>query len=141
MLDAGVRVGLGVDGSASNERGDLFLEVKQALLVARGREGPEALTARQALSLGTRGGAAVLKRDDIGSLEAGKSADIAVWRTDGLEFAGADDPVAALVLAGPHRVDRLLVGGEDVVRDGRLVRADEEQIAQEHRRQAQKFAA
>ena len=140
MLDAGVRVGLGVDGSASNERGDLLLEVKQALLVARGREGPEALTARQALSLGTRGGAAVLTRGDIGSLEAGKSADIAVWRTDGLEFAGSSDPVAALVLAGPHRVERLLVGGEDVVRDGRLVRADEAEIAQEHRRQAEKFA-
>ncbi|HJW66933.1 MAG TPA: 8-oxoguanine deaminase, partial [Gaiellaceae bacterium] len=86
LLDAGVRVGLGVDGSASNERGDLFLEVKQALLVARGRGGPEALTAREALRLGTRGGAQVLKRDDLGSLEPGKSADLAVWRTDGLEL-------------------------------------------------------
>ena len=141
MLDAGVRVGLGVDGSASNERGDLFLEVKQALLVARGRGGPGALTARETLRLGTRGSAAVLKRDDIGSLEPGKSADIAVWRTNGLELSGADDPVAGLVLAGPHRVDRLLVRGEEVVRDGRLVRVDEEQIAQEHRRHAQKFAA
>jgi len=141
MRDAGVRVGLGVDGSASNERGDLFLEVKQALLVARGRNGPEALTAREALALGTRGGATVLRRDDIGSLEPGKSADLAVWRTDGLELGGADDPVAALVFAGPHRVDRLVVGGEDVVRDGRLVRADEEEIAQEHRRHAEKFAS
>ncbi len=141
MLDAGVRVGLGVDGSASNERGDLFLEVKQALLVARGRNGPAALTAREALALGTRGGAAILRRDDIGSLEAGRRADLAVWRTDGLELGGADDPVAGLVLAGPHRVDRLLVGGEDVVREGRLARADEEQIAQEHRRHAEKFAS
>jgi cytosine/adenosine deaminase-related metal-dependent hydrolase len=139
MLDAGVRVGLGVDGSASNERSDLFLEVKQALLVARGRDGPEALTAREALRLGTRGSAAVLRRDDLGSLEPGRCADIAVWRTDGLEFGGADDPVAALVLAGPHRVDRLLVGGEDVVREGLLVKADEQQIAQEQRRQAEKF--
>jgi 8-oxoguanine deaminase len=140
MLDAGVGVGLGVDGSASNERGDLFLEVKQALLVARGAGGPTALTAREALRLGTRGGAHVLGRDDIGSLEHGKCADIAVWRTDGLEFGGADDPVAALVLAGPHRVDRLLVGGEEAVVDGRLARADEDEIAREHRAQAVRFA-
>jgi cytosine/adenosine deaminase-related metal-dependent hydrolase len=140
LLGAGVRVGLGVDGSASNERGDLFLEVKQALLVARGRGGPEALTAREALRLGTRGGAAVLKRDDIGSLEPGKSADLAVWRLDGLELAGADDPVAGLVFSGPHRVDRLVVGGEDVVLEGRLVRGDEDEIAREHRRVAARFA-
>jgi 8-oxoguanine deaminase len=140
LLDANVRVGLGVDGSASNERGDLFLEVKQALLVARGRGGPDALTAREALRLGTRGSAAVLKRDDLGSLEPGKSADLAVWRTDGLELGGAADPVAGLVLSGPHRVERLVVAGEDVVREGRLVRADEAEIAQEHRRVAEKFS-
>ncbi len=140
LLAAGVRVGLGVDGSASNERGDLFLEVKQALLVARGRGGPEALTAREALRLGTRGGAQVLKRDDIGSLEPGKSGDFAVWRLDGLELAGADDPVAGLVFSGPHRVDRLVIGGDDVVREGRLVHGDEEEIAREHRRVAARFA-
>src|SRR5205823_917934 len=104
LLDAGVRVGLGVDGSASNERGDLFFDVKQALLVARGRGGPEALTVREALRLGTRGGANVLGRDDIGSLEPGKRADIAVWSTGGRELARAADPVAGLVLAPPHRV-------------------------------------
>jgi cytosine/adenosine deaminase-related metal-dependent hydrolase len=140
LLAAGVRVGLGVDGSASNERGDLFLEVKQALLVARGRGGPEALTAREALRLGTRGGAQVLKRDDIGSLEPGKCADLAVWRLDGLELAGADDPVAGLIFSGPHRVDRLVIAGDDVVREGRLVRGDEEEIAREHRRIAARFA-
>ena len=141
LLDAGIRVGLGVDGSASNERGDLFLEVKQALLLARGRGGPRALTAREALRLGTRGGAAVLRRDDIGSLEPGKRADFAVWSTAGLELGGADDPVAGLVLAGPHRVERLVVAGEDVVRDGRLVRADEDEIAREHRVQARRLEA
>jgi cytosine/adenosine deaminase-related metal-dependent hydrolase len=139
LLDAGVRVGLGVDGSASNERGDLFLEVKQAMLVARGRGGGAAMTPRDALRLATRGGAAVLGRDDIGSLEAGRCADIAVWRVDGLELAGAVDPVAGLVLSGPHRVDRLLVGGEDVVRDGRLVRADETEIAREQRAQSRRL--
>ena len=139
-LDAGVRVGLGVDGSASNERGDLLHEVKQALLVARGRGGPTALTAREALRLGTRGGAAVLGRDDIGSLEPGKRADFAVWRTDGLELGGAEDPVAGLVLSAPHRVDRLVVEGEDVVRGGALVRADEAEIARAHRVEARRFA-
>ena len=139
LLDADVRVGLGVDGSASNERSDLFLEVKQALLVARGRGGPAALTARDALRLGTRGGAAVLCRDDIGSLEVDKCADFAVWRTDGLELGGAADTVAGLVLSGPHRVDRLVVGGEEVVRDGALVRADEDEIARAHRRQAERL--
>jgi cytosine/adenosine deaminase-related metal-dependent hydrolase len=140
LLDAGVRVGLGVDGSASNERSDLCLEVKQALLVARGRGGPAALTAREALRLATIGGAEVLGRDDIGSLEPGKRADFAVWRTDGLELGGAADVVAGFVLSGPHRVDRLIVGGEEVVRDGHLVRADEEEIAREQRRQARRFA-
>jgi cytosine/adenosine deaminase-related metal-dependent hydrolase len=139
LLDAGGRVGLGVDGSASNERGDLLFEVKQSLLVARGRDGPAALTARQALRLATRGGAALLGRGDLGAIEPGRCADLAVWRTDVLELAGASDPVAGLVLSAPHRVDRLLVGGDDVIRNGRLVRASEEEIAQEHRRQTEKF--
>ena len=139
LVDAGSPVGLGVDGSASNERSDLFLEVKQALLVARGRGGPEAMTAREALRLGTRGGADVLRRDDIGSLEAGKRANVAVWRTDGLELGGATDPVAGLVFSGPHRVDRLYVDGAEVVGDGQLARADESEIAREHRTQARKF--
>jgi cytosine/adenosine deaminase-related metal-dependent hydrolase len=141
MVDAGVRVGLGVDGSASNERSDLFLEVKQALLVARGRGGPRALTAREAFRLGTRGGAAVLARSDIGAIEPGRCADIAVWPADALELAGAADPVAGLVFSGPHRVDRLYVGGELVVRGGALVRADERAIASAHRAQAVRFAS
>ena len=139
LVAAGTRVGLGVDGSASNERSDLMFEVKQALLVARGRGGPATMTARDALRLGTRGGAAVLGRDDIGSLEEGRCADFAAWRTDVLELGGADDLVAGLVLSAPHRVDRLVVGGEDVVRGGALVRADEATIAREHRAQARRF--
>ena len=140
FIAAGVRVGLGVDGSASNERSDLLFEVKQALLVARGRGGHDAMTAREALRLGTRGGAEVLGREDIGSLEPGKCADFAVWRTDGLELGGAEDHVAGLVFSAPHRVDRLVVGGEDVVRGGALVRADEAEIARDHRVQARRFA-
>jgi cytosine/adenosine deaminase-related metal-dependent hydrolase len=141
LLDTGCRVGLGVDGSASNERSDLFAEVKQALLVARGRGGPEAMTAREALRLATQGGAAVLGRDDIGVLEAGRQADLAIWAVDGLELGGADDLVAGLVLSGPHRVERLVVGGEDVVRGGALVRADGPEIARAHRAQAERFAS
>jgi cytosine/adenosine deaminase-related metal-dependent hydrolase len=116
------------------------VEEKQALLVARGRGGPEAMTARDAMRIGTRGGAAVLGRDDIGSLAPGKRADVAVWRTDGLELGGADDLVAGWVLSLPHRVDRLYVGGEEVVRDGHLVRADEDEIARAHRVQARRFS-
>jgi cytosine/adenosine deaminase-related metal-dependent hydrolase len=141
LIDAGVDVGLGVDGSASNERSDLFFEVKQALLVARGRSGPGAMTARQALQLATRGGSRALGRDDIGSLEPGKRADLAVWRTDRLELAGAADPVAGLVLGGPHRVERLVVAGKDVVRGGALVNADEAEIAREHRVAAARLPA
>ena len=132
LVDSGVRVGLGVDGSASNERADLSMEVKQALLLARARGGPEAMTAREALRLGTRGGAAVLARDDLGSLEPGKCADFAVWDSDALAFSGADDPVAALVFGGPQRVSRLVVGGEEVA-------FDEEEILREHRKQAARF--
>src|ERR671915_2384054 len=136
LKDAGVRVGLGVDGSASNERGDLFLEAKQALLLARGIGGPSALTAREALRLATRGGATVLARDDLGQIARGGCADLAVWPTDPLELAGADDPVSGLVFSGPHRVDRLYVGGELVVRGGVLVRGDEAEIGRRHRMQA-----
>ena len=140
LLDTGVRVGLGVDGSASNERSDLMLEVKQALLVARARGGPAAMTTREALRLGTRGGAEVLGRPDLGSLEPGKCADLAVWRTEVLELGGAEDLVAGLVLSAPHRVDRLVVGGDDIVRGGALIRADEAEIARDQRTQARRFS-
>jgi cytosine/adenosine deaminase-related metal-dependent hydrolase len=141
LMDAGVRVGLGVDGSASNERGDLCYEMKQALLVARGRGGPEAMTAREAIRLATRGGASLLGRDDLGSLEPGKCADFSVWDRGGLELSGASDPVACLVLAAPHRPEHVHVGGEPVVAGGALANADESDIASEHRAQARRFAA
>jgi cytosine/adenosine deaminase-related metal-dependent hydrolase len=98
------------------------------------------MTARDALRLGTRGGATVLRRTDIGAIEPGRQADLAIWRTDGLELGGAGDLVAGLVLSGPHRVDRLLVAGEEIVRGGALVRADEDEIARAHRAQARRFA-
>ncbi len=106
--------------------------MRQALLFARLAGGPKALTARQALELGTIHGARCLGREaEIGSLEAGKLADVALWRVDGLGHAGVDDLVAALVLGPPRPVELLLVGGEPVVENGELKTADEQEITRE----------
>jgi 8-oxoguanine deaminase len=132
LLDAGAPVGLGVDGAASNESGGLGEELRQALLFARLRGGPTALTVREALWLGTMGGARCLGRDhEIGSIEPGKVADLAVWRLDGIDHTGIADPVAALVLSSAPKVDRLLVGGRGVVEDGELRTADIDTITRE----------
>ncbi len=129
LLAAAVPVGLGVDGAASNESGQMADELRQALLVARVRGGPSALTVRQALAMATSGGARCIGREqELGSLEVGKLADVAVWRVDDLAGAGIADPVAALVLGTPV-LERLYVGGRPVVADGRLVTADESQLA------------
>jgi cytosine/adenosine deaminase-related metal-dependent hydrolase len=130
LVAAGVAVGLGVDGAASNESGELAVEVRQALLLARLRGGPAAMTARGALALGTIHGARCLGRqDEIGSLEPGKLADIALWRVDGAGHAGLADPVAALVLGPPRQVEGLIVNGRQVVAGGRLLSADLDDIA------------
>lgn len=130
MRAAGVPVGLGVDGAASQEAGQLGAELRQALYVARLAGGPAAMDARQALALGTFGGAACLGRaEETGSLEVGKLADIALWRLDGLGHAGIEDPVAALVFGPPAEVELLLVGGRPVVRDGQLTGADATDLA------------
>ena len=132
LTAAGAPVGLGVDGPASNEAGELAGELRQALFVARIKGGPQALTAREALALGTIHGARCLGRaEEIGSLEPGKLADVALWRLDDLDHAGIADPVAALVLGPRPLVDTLLVGGRTVVENGRLTTADEETIARE----------
>jgi cytosine/adenosine deaminase-related metal-dependent hydrolase len=142
LLNAGVAVGLGVDGSASNDAGDLLAEARQAMLVARAGGRPGAISDREALRLATRGGAACLGRDDeIGSIEAGKRADIALFAVDGVAFAGADsDPVAALLHCRPERVRHLFVEGRPVVSDGRLVTADEDAIAADGHRVARRIA-
>jgi 8-oxoguanine deaminase len=122
MIDAGVAVGLAVDGSASNDSGNLLAEVRQALLTTRARKGAAAMTAREALRVATRGGAACLGRDDIGSIELGKRADIALFAVDDLSHRGAEaDPVAALVFCNPAPVRHLFVEGKPVVRDGQLL--------------------
>lgn len=121
MVDAGVPVGLGVDGSASNDSGNLLGEARQALLLQRVTHGATAFAAREALRLATRGGAQVLGRHDLGSLVPGKRADIAVWDMGTVASAGAWDLVAGLVLAPPAGVRDLFVEGRAVVRDGELV--------------------
>ncbi|MBB5153207.1 8-oxoguanine deaminase [Saccharopolyspora phatthalungensis] len=138
LLDAGSPVGLGVDGVASNEAGGLGEEMRQALLVSRARYGPRALTVRDALRLATRGGARCLGRDDeLGSLEPGKLADIAVWQLRDLDHAGIADPVAALVLARLPKLAWLLRGGTVVVDDGRLMPVSETVLTDElHRASA-----
>ena len=132
LVRAGARVGLGVDGSASNEDANLAVEAHQALLLARVRAtSPRALDARGALRLATQGGADCLGRDDCGTLEPGKCADIACFRVDDLAHAGMKDPVAALVLAPPSRAQTVVVNGRVVVRDGTLLTADEDATARE----------
>ena len=141
LLDEGAPTGLGVDGSASNDAGHLLAEARQAMLVSRAAGAERGLSAREALRVATRGGAEVLGRDDVGSLQPGMRADVALFPVDGLETAGADaDPVAALMLSSPPRVRHLLVEGTPVVLDGRLARADEEEIARQGHRVARRIA-
>ncbi|MDB4187955.1 8-oxoguanine deaminase [bacterium] len=123
MRDAGVPVGLGVDGSASNDAGNLVAEARQAMLLQRVSLGADAMSAREALEIATRGGADILGRPDCGRLEVGKRADIAVWDTSGIEAAGSWDP-AALLLAGPTTVRDLFVNGRVVVKHGHVVTVD-----------------
>ncbi len=124
MRDAGVPVGLGVDGSASNDAGNLIAEARMAMLLQRVRNGADAMSAREVLEIATRGGAQVLGRSDCGQIAVGKCADIAIWDLSGIEAAGAWDPVAALVLSGPTRVSHLFVQGRRVVADGRIATLD-----------------
>lgn len=123
MRDAGVPVGLGVDGSASNDAGNLVAEARQAMLLQRVSLGADAMSAREALEVATRGGADILGRPDCGRLAVGKRADIAIWDMSGIEAAGSWDP-AALLLAGPTTVRDLFVEGREVVRNGKVITVD-----------------
>jgi cytosine/adenosine deaminase-related metal-dependent hydrolase len=145
-LDAGVRIGLGVDGSASNDGSHLLAEARQAMLLARlaaappnERRGP-LLSARAALEMATIGGAAVLGRDDVGSLERGKCADFIAVSLDRIRFAGAlHDPVAALVFTQPDNVDHSWVQGRQVITDGRPVGLDLDKQIAEHNQAARRL--
>ena len=129
LRSAGVAVGLGVDGAASNESGRMVDELQQSALAARYVGGPTALAARVALEMGTMGGARCLGREgELGSIEAGKLADLALWRVDDLGGAGIADPVCTLVL-GAARLERLYVNGREIVADGELQTADAAELA------------
>ena len=123
MRDAGVKVGLGVDGSASNDGSNLMAEARQAMLLQRVNNGADAMSPREALELATRGGAAVLGRDDVGQLATGKRADIAIWDVSGIDSAGSWDP-AALLLAGPQRVRDLFIDGRQIVAESQIKTID-----------------
>lgn len=133
MIDAGVSVGLGVDGCASNDSGHMMAEVRQAMLLQRVGFGPDAMTARQALEVATLGGAKVLNRDDIGALKPGMSADIVMFDVRQIGFAGAlHDPVAALVFCTPPNVACSIINGRVVIRDGQITTIDLGHVIERH---------
>jgi 8-oxoguanine deaminase len=140
MRDAGVEIGLGVDGSASNDGSHLLAEARQALLLARVCSHASALDARDTLWMATRGGASVLGRDDIGRIAPGMAADIVAFDLDDIAFAGAaHDPLAALVFCAPARAWLSVVDGRVVVRDGVLTTVDTERVAERHNALARKL--
>jgi cytosine/adenosine deaminase-related metal-dependent hydrolase len=123
MKEAGMRIGLAVDGSSSNDTGNMLLEIRNALMLQRVLKGADALTPRDVLEFATLGGARVLRMDDfIGSVEVGKSADLAAFRLDTLSMAGGlSDPVASLVLCDPHKSDMVMINGKIRVQNGRVI--------------------
>jgi cytosine/adenosine deaminase-related metal-dependent hydrolase len=131
MRDAGVNVGLGVDGSASNDASNLISEARQAMLLQRVMNGADKMSPREALEMATRGGAKVLGRDDVGQIAVGMRADLAVWDVSDIESAGSWDPVA-LLLAGPTQVKHLFVEGKPVVKDGWLATLDIRRVLDRH---------
>jgi len=160
-LDAGVKVGLGVDGAASNDGSNLLGEARQAMLLARLKmglrppEGPETMlptsdplragewmTAREALAIATRGGADVLGRSDLGSLEPGKCADFFTLDLNAVAYAGGlSDPVAAVLFCAPTRARHTVVGGRSIVRDGEVVAVDLEPVIREHNANTARLAS
>ena len=133
MLDAGVKVGLGVDGSSSSDSGHLMNEARQAMLLQRVLAGADNMTARQALRLATRGGAETLNRDDIGQIAAGFGADLAIFDRNCIDFSGTQsDPLAALVFCGPVKPRHVMVNGRMVVKDGMLARLDMQNLLTRH---------
>jgi cytosine/adenosine deaminase-related metal-dependent hydrolase len=140
MRDAGVPVGLGVDGSASNDAGNLMAEARMAMLLQRVARGADAMSAREALWVATRGGAQVLGRGDLGQVATGQRADLAIWDVSGIESAGSWDP-AALLLAGPTRVRDLMVEGRWVVREGQLATLDLPRLVERQNHLARRLMA
>jgi cytosine/adenosine deaminase-related metal-dependent hydrolase len=140
MRDQGVKIGLGVDGSASNDQGNLMAEARQAMLLQRVSLGADAMSAREALWIATRGGAEVLGREDCGRIAVGARADLAIWDVSGIESAGSWDP-AALVLAGPSRVRDLFVEGRQIVGQGQMLTLDLPRVIERQNHLARRLAS
>ena len=133
MLDTGVKVGLGVDGSASNDSGNMLNEARQTMLLQRVNSKASTMTAREALKVATKGGASVLNRDDIGMLVPGYAADITAFKRDNVDFSGSDwDPVASLVFCGPSKANYTIINGKIVVSEGQLTSIPMEKLIHEH---------
>jgi 8-oxoguanine deaminase len=132
MEEAGVRIGIGVDGSASNDGSNLMQEVRAAFLLQRSRYGVKAVSHLDALRWATKGSAACVGRTDIGEIAVGKLADLALFRLDELRFSGSGDPLAALVLCGAHRADRVMVAGRWIVKDGEIPNLDLAALMKRH---------
>ena len=133
MLDSGVKVGLGVDGSASNDSGNMLNEARQTMLLQRVNSKASSMTAREALKVATRGGASVLNRDDIGVLAPGYAADITAFKRNNVDFSGSDwDPVASLVFCGPGKANYTIINGKIIVSEGQLTTIPMEKLIQEH---------
>jgi 8-oxoguanine deaminase len=141
LEDAGVPVGLGVDGSASNDASNMILEVRQAMYLQRLRYGAENVTTERALGWATKGSARALGRSDVGELAAGKQADLAMFRLDDLRFSGSHDPLAALLLCGADRADRVMIGGTWRVTDSEIVGLDVPALVAEHSELARALVA
>ena len=142
MIDKGVKVGLGVDGSSSSDSGHMMNEARQAMLLQRVNDGAHNLTARQALRMATRGGADVLGRHDIGQLKVGYSADLAIFNTQIIDFAGTQtDPLAALIFCGPIKPRDVMINGRFVVRDGHLASMNLQDLLARHDKAARGLLA
>jgi 8-oxoguanine deaminase len=141
MEEAGMAVGLGVDGSASNDASNLMQEVRAAFLLQRSRYGVTKVSHKDALRWATKGSAACVGRSDIGEIAIGGLADLALFKLDELRFSGSGDPLAALVLCGAHRADRVMVGGRWIVEDGRIPGLDLAELIRRHSAAAHKLQA
>ena len=137
---AGAKVGLGVDGSASNDGSNLINEVRMALYIQRLRYGSANVSHYDAIRWATSGSAKTMGRHDIGTLAVGKQADLAMFRLDDIRFSGAHDPLAALILCGGYSADRVMVAGKWRVHDGQVIGVDLEQLLYKHRRAAKRLA-
>ncbi|HJP26430.1 MAG TPA: amidohydrolase family protein, partial [Arenicellales bacterium] len=139
LEEAGVAVGLGVDGSASNDCSNLAQEMRQAWLLGRLHSGPDSMTHSDAIRLATEGSAACLGRKELGKIEVGARADLSLYRLDELRFSGAENPLAAIVQSGVSRADRVMIEGEWRVSSGEIIGIDLEQLRHQHDRAAKKL--